>query len=132
MKAITLILAFVSSMAFAREDSIQWARHIAGKAVSVKNYCPSEKRGCRPTQKEIAFEFVLGGCVDQILPVAMEYDDVSNTVYISAVNLHLERSNHIKCIKAKTSTASVVVPLSAELIDVHYLGTDRWEQVKMQ
>jgi hypothetical protein len=76
---------------------------------------------------ELSFKFTLGGCVDSLLPLVtrIERQGSQAKVYITALNVHNEASERVRCVAIPTATAKVVLPgrYQQRNVQVIFLGT---------
>ncbi|MGE0763821.1 MAG: hypothetical protein AB7N80_11135 [Bdellovibrionales bacterium] len=112
---ISLLVMLSAAVAFAGEGSASLKGVKALSFATLANAKITEQckgqENCRSRgMYKVELTFAMRGCVDRLGPVAVKYDDYSNTLYVAAVNLHTERSERVRCVVQATEQYSLIVP----------------------
>lgn len=100
---------------------------LAGSVSSVEPLCPADVT-CITNGSSIAIEFVLNGCLDDLIPPT--YAVSGDTVYVSGTNVHTSGSEAAFCIDAPRKFFTIAAPGLSRPFKVVYLGTTKTEEIK--
>ncbi len=138
MKTSLALLALTSTLAFADtttnlvDGDIQLSG-AQGTIISVKPICPKNPNGvsCMAVGSKVKVNVMLNGCVDRLGGYSSRLEVVNGKgiLYFSAINIHTENSNSVRCYARASQTVEVFAPFNGkiELVNLDYTALNNTE-----
>lgn len=136
MKALITLLALFSATAFAETGtnlvkgdlSLSAAK---GTIVSVSEICPYNPNGfsCMAVGSKVVINVGLHGCLDRLggYSSKLEVVDGKGVLYFSALNIHNEKSQRVRCLKQPSETVTIHTSFEGEieLVNLDFVGINK-------